>query len=317
MKQKLLFIKIDALGDNIIFSSIIPFLKEKYDITVLCQNAFINLYNYSGIEAIGLYSSDKLHDCNPDIVINAHFSRTEQSDFMAQIMGKKAKERIAFSGDCCNIYPDKKIEGDSFYSILLETKEEQELYRYKAILNYLGVKVKRDDLKRQIFKKNKVAVEHSDYLEKLFSSFPGDYIVICPRPAYSYKSYPFWDKILEGLDIPFVALGLPPYNTTILEAAEIIRKSKLVIGVDTGLLHMSVALNKPSIVLCGGGHWNRFFSPEDNVRIFSNHCEYRGCNWLCKHNNFHCVKGINYIEVRNYLNEAISKSQAKQKKVQV
>lgn len=54
------------------------------------------------------------------------------------------------------------------------------------------------------------------------------------------------DRIAEGLDVHDLA-----GRTTLLEAAEIIRRAKLLIGVDTGLTHMGTAFARPTVALFG------------------------------------------------------------------
>ncbi|TQV62872.1 MAG: glycosyltransferase family 9 protein [Halothiobacillaceae bacterium] len=54
------------------------------------------------------------------------------------------------------------------------------------------------------------------------------------------------DRIAAGLQMHDLA-----GRTTLLEAAEIIRRSRLLIGVDTGLTHMGTAFERPTVALFG------------------------------------------------------------------
>ncbi|MFZ5465946.1 MAG: glycosyltransferase family 9 protein [Pseudomonadota bacterium] len=54
------------------------------------------------------------------------------------------------------------------------------------------------------------------------------------------------DRIAEGIELHDLA-----GRTTLLEAAEIIRRSRLLIGVDTGLTHMGTAFERPTVALFG------------------------------------------------------------------
>lgn len=58
---------------------------------------------------------------------------------------------------------------------------------------------------------------------------------------------------------PIIAAG----HTTLKQAGAIIEKCNAVVGVDTGLLHMSVALDKPTVGLFGASAW-RCFPRKDN-----------------------------------------------------
>lgn len=79
------------------------------------------------------------------------------------------------------------------------------------------------------------------------------------------------ERIAEGLDVADSIPGIRPLGvasgrpnavpdgvvhdlagrTKLLEAAEIIRRSSLVIGVDTGLTHMGIAFDRPTVALFG------------------------------------------------------------------
>lgn len=66
--------------------------------------------------------------------------------------------------------------------------------------------------------------------------------------------------ITEGAEFkPVISAGM----TTLKQAGALMEKSVAVIGVDTGLLHMSVALDRPSVGLFGASAW-RCFLKKDN-----------------------------------------------------
>ena len=58
---------------------------------------------------------------------------------------------------------------------------------------------------------------------------------------------------------PVISAG----QTTLKQAGALMEKSVAVIGVDTGLLHMAVALDRPAVGLFGAGAW-RCFQKKDN-----------------------------------------------------
>ncbi len=67
------------------------------------------------------------------------------------------------------------------------------------------------------------------------------------------------DKLAAALkhaSVPFVRLSRP---MSVLDNAAIIAKLDAVISVDTGLAHIAVAQNIPTVVLVAGGHPGRFF----------------------------------------------------------
>ena len=62
---------------------------------------------------------------------------------------------------------------------------------------------------------------------------------------------------------PVVSAGL----TTLKQAGALIEKSDAVIAVDTGLLHMSVALDRPSVGLFGASEWTCFQKKDNFIWI--------------------------------------------------
>lgn len=68
------------------------------------------------------------------------------------------------------------------------------------------------------------------------------------------------NKIADSAEYkPVISAGM----TTLKQAGALMEKSLAVIGVDTGLLHMSVALDRPSVGLFGASAW-RCFLKKDN-----------------------------------------------------
>ncbi len=56
-------------------------------------------------------------------------------------------------------------------------------------------------------------------------------------------------------------------QTSVMELISVIKYAKLLVGNDTGTAHIAVATRTPSVCLCGGGHYGRFFPYcVDNIR---------------------------------------------------
>ncbi len=81
---------------------------------------------------------------------------------------------------------------------------------------------------------------------------------------------------------------------SINESAAVIERSKLFIGNDSGMLHVSKALNIPSIGIIGGGSLNFFHPYNDNtiqvLKYFETDCI--GCEWICIRNAPLCLNNI-------------------------
>jgi heptosyltransferase-1 len=70
--------------------------------------------------------------------------------------------------------------------------------------------------------------------------------------------------ITEGAEFkPVISAGM----TTLKQAGALMERSVAVIGVDTGLLHMSVALDRPSVGLFGASAWRCFLKKDNFVWV--------------------------------------------------
>jgi ADP-heptose:LPS heptosyltransferase len=77
-------------------------------------------------------------------------------------------------------------------------------------------------------------------------------------------------------------------KVSLVELIEIIRAAKLLVGNETGAVHISSAVGTPSICILGGGHFGRFvpykYKKEKSgmaplCLFHMMHCY--GCNWIC------------------------------------
>jgi heptosyltransferase-1 len=121
--------------------------------------------------------------------------------------------------------------------------------------------------------------EDSAHAERLIKAnrLEQDFIAICPFTTRPQKHWfnSAWNELVAAIEvqwrIPVVMLGGPGDKpsasaiggqsqaslinlvgeTTLRQAAALIKRSKLIIGVDTGLTHMGIAMNRPTLCLFG------------------------------------------------------------------
>ncbi len=145
---------------------------------------------------------------------------------------------------------------------------------------------------------------------------PEKYFIVLPGAGQPYKIWPLdkyvalvrkiiattgWDCVVCGSVSEF-AMGEQlnreepgkVFNvcgkTDILTLAAVIKRAQLLIGNDTGGIHLAALLQIPSVVICGLGAFNRFFPYSDKpefdyllrpvVARIHRHCA--GCEWHCK-----------------------------------
>lgn len=83
-------------------------------------------------------------------------------------------------------------------------------------------------------------------------------------------------------------------KTTLRQTVEIIRRCRLLIGVETAALHIATALGVASVGILGGGHFGRFY-PWGNPavhRVATSSMDCFGCQWQCVHGDYRCISAI-------------------------
>lgn len=294
--KKLLLLRTDSLGDNILFSSILPHIREKFkkwEITLACKAGVKPLYDFC-------HFIDEVIDINKpfkkdyDLAVNGLYSRTLLSDSLTLASG--AKKTMAFRGNNEHITPDKMNEwedNNKRYSKLIDIPLDHnspEIDKYYYLLKELGIKAK--DLRPLVWPGPE--------------SYSGrDHIVIFCGGGWPYKYvYNLGRALNDFIDdhTEIIALGglyewgVNQKNldsikhgkkinlsgqTYLHEALHIIKNSKLVVGVDTGLGHGACALDKDNIILAGGGHPGRFFPYHQKTILVRKEMDCYGCNWRC------------------------------------
>ena len=162
----LLLIRLDAIGDYILFRNFIEIIKKSdeykdYKITLLGNEVwkeiaqkfdgkFIDDFNWLNREKFQnnlIYRYLKLKEIGQkgyEIIINPTYSREfYHGDFIIKVL--TAKEKIGSEGDLSNIEPWQKKISDAYYTKLISAKKEImfEFYRNKEFFeNLLETKIK-------------------------------------------------------------------------------------------------------------------------------------------------------------------------------
>lgn len=115
----------------------------------------------------------------------------------------------------------------------------------------------------------------------------------------SKADIPLADSICSGASADIkIAAG----QTTLKQAGALMELCDMVVGVDTGLLHMAVALNRPSIGLFGASVWRCFLKRDNFIWIAKDF----SCSPCLRHptcENVDCMRAITPEDI----DEAISK----------
>ena len=96
---------------------------------------------------------------------------------------------------------------------------------------------------------------------------------------------------------PIIAAG----KTNLKQAGALLKRCDAVVGVDTGLLHMAIALNKPTVGIFGATLWQHLMK-NDNCRWVYKNFDCRPCskNYKCKGD---CMQAINVEDIDASISE--------------
>lgn len=148
------------------------------------------------------------------------------------------------------------------------------------------------------------------------SSFAGDYYVLSPGAGSRLRRWDIanfallanriydatgWEGVVVGapdeaeLGSTVLHLARAPLHdrvgaTSIRELLGLIAGARLVVGNETGTVHMAAAVDTPNVCITGGGHFNRFVpygtgahGRPGSPAVVSHELPCFGCNWNCVH----------------------------------
>jgi ADP-heptose:LPS heptosyltransferase/predicted O-methyltransferase YrrM/2-polyprenyl-3-methyl-5-hydroxy-6-metoxy-1,4-benzoquinol methylase len=330
IRKSIVFVRADAIGDNLMATSLIAPLAAKYGekLTVVCNQTVASLYerlpdvaqvitfDRNLLTNDDMYRSkieQQLSDLKADVVLNSVYSRDAIVDFLS--LACNARESIAFNGNLSNMTEESRVRNNKLYTHIIQSHDEHlpEILRHNDFLQALSIEnteivptiaIEQEDRKvvRQLLMQQTVDMDRI--------------LVLGAFSAHSAKNYPHWAEALievcKERKLSVVALGstddreasqnildklgVPTVNlcglTTLLQSAAVIESAQIVVATDTSIPHIASALNKPNIVVLGGGHFGRFFPYSASTSVVCLPLECYGCNWYCKFSTEHCVKSV-------------------------
>ena len=331
--KNILWIRTDAIGDNILASSMLKPLKEffsNYKITVVCQNLVRSLYETSPyVENIISFDKrnlfldieykydiiSKMRGIRAEFIFNSVFSRDLLADYLTINSG--AKNKIAHDGDLSNILSAEKEENDKRYSGLIKKNPSSfsELDRHQDFLNGIGAG------SHKLAASISLAVEDLKYAEDIFTGhnlIDEKTVALFAGAQHEVRVYNYYGKAINDYctkngfsvillgstkdrqinqtnakDLTVKVVDLTG-TTSIRQSAAIIKKCAAAIGAETGLAHIACAVETPNLILLGGGHFGRFMPYSKLTSVVAIPLECFGCNWQCKYGTTTCIKDVDY-----------------------
>ena len=296
-KNNLLFIRLDAIGDYVMFRNFIKILKESkkykdYKITLVGNIAWKSLAeeldneyvdNFVWIDRKKLeknlvYRYKKLKEISSkgyDIIINPTYSRCFfADDSIVKVVN--ASEKIGSIGDLSNIRKWQKNISDNYYTKLLPVKDEImfEFYRNKEFFeNLFGKKI---DIKKPFIRLKP---------KKLDFELPNKYAILFIGASVSFRKWDIrnfvelgkhlkneygYEIVLCGGPDDLKDIGvfsqLSDYKyidlvgkTSLIDFMHVIYNGNLMISNETSAPHFAIALEMTNVfVIYNGNHFGRF-----------------------------------------------------------
>lgn len=326
--SSILIVRLSAIGDVVMASGLPAAIKKKYPdakITWLCQpECWELLNNHPQIDSViiwpraewqQLWKNRKYLQLNQKIGQFRNQLRSENFDLALDLQGllksgylvwlSGAKKRIGLgSSEGSQLMMSEVISRDLGDPELIGSE-----YRYLA--EHLGCPVDGFLMQLAVSESTAASVE-----VKLSELRLDQYIVICPFTTRPQKHWfeDYWrqtsDLLKQEYHLPVVMLGGPGDietaadlssetsiinlvgKTSLQEAAEIIRRSKGLIGVDTGLTHMGHVMQVPTLALFGSTRpYLKTGMTSSKVIYLDLHCAPCRRNPTCE-GSFDCLRQI-------------------------
>jgi ADP-heptose:LPS heptosyltransferase len=248
-----------------------------------------------------------------DLALDSVYSRGTVNSLLLAECG--ARRKIGIDGDTSNISSEQKKLVDACYTELVATHDGiiSELVRHQQFLEGIGITTSSlmpsiwttsDDVKfaESFFTSHNMEQESTialfpgaQYDVKNFGYFGEALAEVCRNRGFnviglgSLKDSELSQRQLDVLDVPTINLC---GKVTLRQTAELLRRCKLAVGVDSALAHLACAVGTPNVIILGGGHFGRFlpYSPLTSVVCLPLECY--GCNWICRYDRPYCVQGI-------------------------
>ncbi len=288
-KNTLLLLRIDSIGDYILFRNFIQELKssekyKNYTIT-LCGNSwwkelaetldagvidrFIWVdYNNMSDNKYRFTVYKKIFFSRFETVIHPTYSRDIHADNIVNHSG--AQHKIGYDGDTVNLSREIKEHNNQFYTKLITTTHP---YRFEFYRN--------KDFFESLFKENitlkKPKIEPKQEADNYILFFPGakdsfrrwntkHFAELATRLSIIYPSFKIricgssGDSTLAAEIISNTTVSIEDLTGkySLVELLDVICASKLIVANDSGPFHLCVALNRTVVCISNGNNYGRF-----------------------------------------------------------
>ena len=333
--SKFLIIRFSSIGDIVLTTPVIRCLKKQV------PDAEVHFLTKEGFHSIVQHNPyiDKIHLLAHSWDLMIHELKLEEYDHIIDLHHNVRTLRVkqALAKPC---YAFNKLNVQKYIYVNLKWNVMPEVHivdRYMKTVERFDVK--NDGAGLDYFISEKEETKRSD----IPASHHAGYIGIVIGAAHNTKKYPVHKlkELCKELDHPIILLGgkedkenakeiasvdpVKVYNAcgkfSINESADLVKKSKLVVSHDTGLMHIAAAYKKPVISLWGNTvpsfgmypyYGENFLSaqkkqPYDIFQVNKLRC--RPCSKIgydkCPRGHFKCMENIEAREVLNAIHSRL------------
>ncbi len=248
------------------------------------------------------------------------YSRERIGDEM--VLWTAAAQRIAWDSDATNMTWAEKVRGDRIYTTLIKGYFSQTTHESERNREFLqNLEIRFDELHREVWRLGEESRKIQGLLKKIQAA--GKQIAVIVPGAYA--NYRQWgaakinelmSRLSEAYDqIYFVIVGTGQENkgleipatkncksnyldlcgkTDLKELQAVLASSKVVVGNETGTLHLAIALGVPTVCILGGGQFGRFMPYGDPLKhkYVYKKMNCFNCNWHCIYDYAKCIADI-------------------------
>ena len=328
---RLLWLRPDAIGDNVLASAMLPHIKKHYKgfrITTLCDERVADLYkDCPFVEEVTAFNRkqilkdakyragffEKIERTAIDLCINSVYSPEPLT--LELLRAAKAKEVIGVVPNAENMMAGMwRPYQEAHHQLLGSGPECGELERHLRFLQELGISV--EQLSPTVW----IGPDDENFADRIFHAndlVPESTITLFAGAQGTKRLYHHYGEAIDSIDPSHISavlvlgaeadLDINNFNvrqihgrkivnlvgqTTLLQSAALVRRCRLAVGAETGLAHIAAAVSVPTVVLVGGGHFGRFFPYPSRSNLVVLPMDCFGCQWRCKHPRTHCVEDI-------------------------
>jgi len=317
-QKNILIIKVDAVGDYIIFRNFLTEISNRYpgyNITLMCNVLLKDLVAELDQPLIDSYIFINHKTLNSDwfavlkqlvsryylITINFHYSRTFVTDILS--FAAWSGDKIAIDGNDLNMNRYVRRLFNLCYGTKIQIPENitnefailkfftEQITGHEIEVNQPDLQIGNGKFAQMIPAGAFVVFAPGAAVENRQSSVDAlvkmaNYVLKTQRICFvgSPNEIPLVEQIKDKIENQGTDNIIDLTGKTPLSALPyILEKSIGVICNDSGVYHIAVALTKPTLCLTGGGHFERFvnYPPQKNVRLSYHHMPCFNCDWKC------------------------------------